>query len=1090
MLTALGFSGSINSADIKLYGNGAANLPEDNAVERADDLIENPLEIVDGGDGIFDGNDFLIFYAQGPHIWRYEAASSFFLFEKNWYTDTAFYFITLASSTPSKRIATALPSPPPSVFIDSYTDLFAHELNTTNLLNSGKVWVGEPFSTGFGGTATRLFNFSIPNRLPLKPIQIFTHFTNRSVGSKANFSVLLNDIVLQNSTLNEVSGLPLNAFATELSTRTLATSSTPDIALRFSYSSAAVGAQAWLNQFTLAVERSLRFVNDAALIFRTAEAFAAPTTASFSIGNANNNCAVWNVSQPLLPVKMSTQWTSNSIQFSQHINSVQTYIAFHPKQLLAPLILGNISNQNIHNSVAVNGLIICPPAFMAEAQRLADFHASVYGLKDAVLSTQAIYNEFGSGIADPVAIRDCIKMYAEKYAHTRPNLQYILLFGAGSFDPKNRIANNTHLIPTYQSNNSLNPLISYTSDDFFVLTNASDNINALNNTPMSLAIGRLPVTNTAEAALMVDKIIRYHQPAAQGSWRNELVLLADDGDQNLHFNSAELLAATTAKVNPSIHTNKIFLDAFPLVSGAGGARFPAVNNAIVNQIFKGALLFNYTGHGNYARLAQEAVLSNTELNLFNNADKLPLFVTASCDFAPHDDASKKSLGTALLLNSPNGAIGLVSTTRLVFASSNNTLNNHFFEAVLARNSSGSFPSLGQSVLLAKNKTLQNNGDVLNCRKFALLGDPAMQLGFAKLNMQLDSLNGQLFTANDSLLSLQPYHLVGSITEQGILQANFNGNALIQIYDKPIMETTLGNTPASIQTQFATENQLLFNGNTQVVNGKFSTTLLLPKTLSSQKGMGTIRLYANTRAESPLLRDAAGVLPIAISGNAKAASGDKIGPEIKIFLNDSLFKNGGLSAENPVLLVHFFDSSGINATGNSIGRDLLLIIDGDERNSVVLNAFYHAELGGFLNGNLRYQLPSFSAGKHSITLKAWDMANNSNTATLHFEVMPQSLLKISSVKNFPNPFSNQTVFEFEHNQPNTPLKVEVQIYNSKGAWVKSITESVKTIGTRNLQIKWTGTDNFGRKLTRGMYFYRIIVSAAAQKVQYAGKLLLL
>jgi hypothetical protein len=1089
-LASLGFNGSINTADIKLYGNGGATIPENNAAERADDLIENAIEINDGGDGIFNGADFLIFYAAGPHIWRFDSASNIFSYHKNGYSDTAFYFITVNNNSAGKRISLAAPTPNPSFSIASFTDHFAQELDLSNLLHSGKDWVGEVFSNEFGGIAARIFNFPIAGRITAKPIRMYSHLTNRSVGNNAVFSVALNEVIVQNNLLNGVTGSPLDAFATTLKTSSILNTSAADLSLRFSYSSAAAGARGWLNQFTLSVERALAFNKNEALCFRYADALTPNTTASFSIGNAPANCSVWNISKPLFPIKMAASQSLSSLSFNHTINGVDEFIAFNAGHFSTPILLGNIPNQNIHNSSPVNGLIITHPSLLTEAGRLADFHFSQYGLKDAVLTTQAIYNEFGSGSPDPSAIRDCIKMYADKYSNRSPKLQYILLFGAGSFDSKNRIANNINLVPTYQSSNSIDPLLSYTSDDFFALTNQRDDINALNNAPLSLAVGRLPVNNLNEAKIMVDKIIRYHQPAALGSWRNELVLLADDGDQNLHLNNAELIAATASTVNPSTHTNKIYLDAFPLVSGAGGARFPAVSEAIVNTIFNGALIFNYTGHGNYLRLTEEAVLSSTEVNRFNNANKLPLFVTASCDFAPFDDPSKKSLGAALLYNNPNGAIGLLTTTRLVFASSNSSINNNYLSTALSRTASGNFLSLGESVLVAKNKYLQTNGDVLNSRKFALLGDPAMRLAFPQLDLQIDSINNRLFTSGDSLVSLKPYTFSGSIRQQGLLQQNFNGIASISIYDKSRLVQTLANTPESKKTNFATENSMVFSGKARVKNGRFTVSFILPKDIQFQAGFGAIRGYAKDSSNTALNKDAAGIVPIKISGNNSVVSNDKIGPQIELFLNDELFKNGGLSAENPILLANFFDTSGINATGNSIGHDIILVIDGNEKNGMVLNNFYSAEQDGYQRGSLRFQLPTLSAGKYSLRMKAWDMANNSNTATLDFEVVKQEILKIKLVKNFPNPFTNSTVFDFEHNQPNTNLLVEIQIYNSEGSLVKRIQETVRTEGTRNLQINWAGDSNFGRKLIRGIYFYRIIVSADAQKVQSAGQLLLL
>ncbi len=407
------------------------------------------------------------------------------------------------------------------------------------------------------------------------------------------------------------------------------------------------------------------------------------------------------------------------------------------------------------------------PSLLPAANRLAAFHQSQYGYTDAVITTTQFYNEFSGGIPDPAAIRNGIKLF---YDLSKPitgsnakTLQYVVLFGAGSYDYKNIISSDRNLVPTFQSSNSLSPLLTYTSDDFYALLNNNDDINLLNDAPLSIAVGRLPVGNLQEANTLVDKIIRYHNPQnsnnttganADNSWRNQLVFIADDKDQNLHLNDAESIAATAIAANPAAHARKIYLDAFPLVSGAGGARYPSVSEAIVNQVLAGALIVNYSGHGNHLRLSEEAVISAAEVNRFNNPNKLPLFITASCDFDPFDQPSKPSIARTLLYGSNNGAIALLTTTRLVFAYSNRIMNQNYLQLAMEPlptaglgNPTGQatghlYRSLGQATMDAKNRSNQLNGDPLNSRKFALLGDPAMQLAFPELPMRINQITDQ------------------------------------------------------------------------------------------------------------------------------------------------------------------------------------------------------------------------------------------------------------------------------------------------------------------------------------------------------------
>ncbi len=1088
MLNNWGLSaGAISSASIRIYGNGGGMLPENNASARIDDLTENSIEMVDGGDGIFNGNDYFIFYAAGPHKWLYDSTNQSFAYQKNLYSDTAFYFITINTNSPGKRILTqATDTRTPQQQINSYTDRYAYESDLYNLLNSGKEWVGENFSLNFGGTTTRNFPLNWNGLIVTEPLTISTALTARSVGNTAQFNVALNNQNIQTVAIPTVSGDILGAYAKAIKTTGNYLSNQANLTLNISFQSAAAGAEGWLNQLTIIGRRALGFIDTTFLLFRDIKSIQPNAAAQFNISNAPIAAAVWNITNALQPTKIAINQNGAAINFITAVSQLKEYIAFTSAQFSTPIILGKITNQNIHNTNTINGIIITHSSLLSEAQRLASFHLQQYGYTDAVITIDKIYNEFSAGSPDPTAMRDCIKLLWDKASSASTKPAYVLLFGAGSFDSKKRIPSNINLVPVYESSNSLEPLITYTSDDFFGLIGNADDINNNNSaSPLSIAVGRLPVNNIAEARIMVDKIINYHSAKSLGSWRKEMIFLADDQDNNLHLNDAESIVATALQANPIFHPQKLYLDAFPLISGAGGARYPAVNEAIVNGIFNGALIFNYSGHGNFQRLTEEAVFSSAEVNRFNNPNKLPLFITASCDFAPHDDPSKQSLGEKLLLGNANGGIALLTTTRLVFASSNRIMNNNYIQTAFTRKADGSYLSLGEAVRVAKNNTTQNNGDVLNSRKFSLLGDPTMQLAFPKGSMRITEINNIPFPSNDSLQSLGKYTIKGQVlTASGNINTAFNGTAYPIIYDKVQSIKTLGNTVGSPVTNFNQQKNSLFSGKATVTNGLFSCSFVLPKDINFKLGDGSISLYAENG-----ITDAASNDAIKISGSSSLVSNDKIGPAIQLFLNDRLFKSGGLTHENPILIATLFDTSGINATGNSIGHDITLVIDGDERNQLVLNDYYSNSMDSYQSGELRFQLPMLTPGIHTLKVKAWDVLNNSNEASLQFTVVKQEKLQITAVRNFPNPFTATTQFAFEHNQPNTNLLVDIQIFSSAGQKVRSIQRLLNTEGTRNVQINWQGDSDYGQKLAHGIYFYRIIVTAGLQQTQNAGQLLL-
>lgn len=1133
-LTALGINTmSFPSNSLRIYGKAGGMIAEKVDTSDTDGLVELPLEI---------GPNYALFYAPGPHQWNYDTTTHRFDFIKNLYSDTAWYFITLNNIGTPKRIGNAQPDIRP-VFttVTTYTDYYAYENNRLNLLGSGKEWVGENFTEN---NATRTFSVPWSNSVPNSSLQFFTHLTARSIGASSQFAVSLNGQIVQNISLSGVSGGLLDDYAREAKTySTLATTglgNSINLSVQFQFSGNTNGAEGWLNRFSLQGLKRLIPPNANQGFYytitrentgRNTGFFSRDSTALFRIAAPLNNgnptvfsadTRVWNITKPLDPTIVETANLGSEITCKYSVELLENFACFNPSQALIPIIPSNpiVPNQNLLGLARGNsptgtndyhGIIVVHPSLLSAANRLAEFHQTQYGYKDVVITTNQCYNEFAAGTPAPAAIRNTLKLFFDysspSSAANGKTLQYIVLFGAGTYDPKNILQNaqynQRNLIPTFQSSNSLSPLLSYTSDDFYALLNNGDDVNKLNDATLSIAVGRIPVGSLTEANQYINKLIRYHQSPntnnnpsnnTDNAWRSQLLFIADDKDQNLHLNNAESIANTALAANPSLNANKIYLDAYPLVSGAGGARYPAVSDAIVNQVLAGALILNYSGHGNHLRLSEEAVISANEINRFNNPDKLPLFITASCDFDPFDQPAKPSIARPLLYGSNNGAIALLTTTRLVFAFSNRIMNQNFMAAALeplSGNTLGGlngslYRSLGEAVRIAKNRSNQSNaqtsGDPLNSRKFVLLGDPALQLALPELPIQITQIKekntGQIIPLTDSLLSLNTYEMRGRVNlANGNLANDYNGWVSVQIYDQPQTVFTLGNSAESPRTSYSTEKTLLFNGKATVTNGEFNIIFKVPKDISFGPNKANIRLNAQ-RTDSNRTQPAAGALPIRVAGNTVNNARDTTGPEIALYLNDTTFKNGGLTHENPILIAKLYDISGINATGNGIGHDIVLVLNGDQRNSIVLNSFFSNELNEYQQGTLRYQLAALPPGKHRIMLKAWDLVNNSNEKSLDFSVYKQERLKIANVSNYPNPFNangGTTTFSFEHNQTNTELLIEIQIFNSSGAMVTRLQHQKNSAGNMNTEIKWDGTSSEGNKLISGIYFCKLKIS---------------
>jgi hypothetical protein len=1086
-LNGLGINtANLSAASIRVFGNGGGMVPENNALPRIDDLAEISLDMNDGGDGIFNGSDYCLFYAPGPNQWSKDSLNSRFKHTRNRYTDTAFYFLTIGGI--GARILTQTTGGAAGITVSSYDERYYYENNLVNLLNSGREWYGEEFNNNPGGNSSRNFSVDWTGLQLNQPVTLIADMAAASVGGDADITITANGKPVQGLHFLAVSGNFLDPFATSVNQANLFTPSQSTITLNFSFSSKIQGARAWLNWFELFGRKSLSMNGNNPLFFRDWQSVNQSAIASFQITNVAATTNVWEITDAQKPIKMAIANTGNQTSFSNDVSRLREYVAFANTGLSAPIPMGKLANQNLHQSTNTQMLVITHPLLLKQANRLAAYHLQHDNLSSVVVTIDQVYNEFSGGVPDPAGIRDFVKMYYDKAgSDTAKRPCYLLLFGAGSYDYQNRIPGNSNLVPVFESANSLDPLLTYTSDDFFGLLDNTDDINQSNpNSLLDIGIGRIPAGNEAEAAIMVDKILRYQSAKSQGAWRNQSVYIADDQDDNLHVNDAEFIAADAASANTQLNQYKVYLDAYPLVSGSGGARYPAANEAIVNQVNNGTLLVNYTGHGSYLRLAEEAVLTQTELSRFRNPDKLPLFITASCDFAPHDDPQKKSLGAALLTADSTGAIALLTTTRLVFAYTNRQINDSYLKIALKPAANGDFLSLGESVKLAKNYTALLSGDFLNNRKFTLLGDPALQLAFPKLNLQLTTLNNQPINAADTLRALEKYTFTGIVTDAAGKQVtDFSGLLQVRFFDKAQTVKTLGNTTASPPLSFTQQAGILYQGNATVQNGQFSFSFIVPQDISYQPGKSRISLYAGDG-----IRDAGGInTKFYVGGQGAVRNKDIMGPVIKPYINDEQFLNGGITNEFPLLLLNLFDSSGINTIGNGIGHDITVSIDGDDKNSQVLNNFYTATNDSYQSGQVLFQLPEQTEGKHTLTIKAWDVANNSSTESLDYVVKKQAQLLVTKLRNFPNPFVGTTRFSFEHNQPGKDLQVTINIFDAEGKRVKQIKQQVNTAGTRNCEIIWRGDTDLGAKLTKGHYIYQVIVVAGNEMVKNTQQLIL-
>lgn len=1076
---------NIPSTAIQLFGNGGQMLAEANHEPRIDDLRENSILVVDGGDNVLNGSDYILFFANGPNEWQKDSVNQRFIHRKNIYSDKSYYFLAIGNN--GKRVSTATHSFTPNITVNSFSGRYFYESDTVNLLASGKQWYGEEFSNLPGRTLTRSFQTYVPGIVSGSPIQVITNCIARSAGTGSQFAIKLNNVSLGTIPVAAVGTGPYDLFARDATHTAVANISQSNPLISYTFTPGSFNAQGWLNWFEVFSRRQLIISDTGPLLFRDWLSVG-NNIAEFLIGNAISSTQVWDITDPLAPVKMVSAVPNSNLRFVNSTAMLREYIAFDERHFFIPEPLGRVANQNLHAAPPADYIIIVYPPFLQQAERLARFHEQKSGLRVQVTTTEQVFNEFASGSPDPSAIRDYVKIHHDKYRNTTNRLRFLLLFGDASYDYKDRLVGNTNFVPAYQNNISLDVLSTYTTDDYFGFLDDTEDINSgIVVNDLDIGIGRVPARNPAEAKNFVDKVEAYFHPASFGPWRNNLSFVADDEDQNLHLQDAEIIAGTAMQVAPVFDQYKIYLDAYPQETGVDGTRYPAANQASNNQVYNGTLIWNFNGHGSAYRLAEETILDQEILNSWNNPNRLPLFITATCDFAPYDNPLVHSLGENLLLRPKTGAIALMTTTRTVFASGNRILNDNYMRTALEPDANDQYRSLGDAVRDAKNLAYQSSADISNIRKFTLLGDPALTLAFPRLRVKPSRINDKPVGQADTLRATDMVKMEGEVTDRsGNVLAGFNGYIYPTIFDKSQARQTLANDPGSQPVSFQSQTSILFRGKASVSNGRFSFSFKMPKDINYQFGNGRLSLYAENGNQ-----DGNGYFTGFVVGGAGIdTSGDTEGPEIRSYLNDERFVNGGTSNEAPVLILKLADSSGINTTGTAMGHDIMATLDGDDSRVFVLNDYYQGELDSYQQGTVRFQMPALEPGFHSLKIKAWDVLNNASETILDFLVARDEALELRHVLNYPNPFTTRTQFWFEHNKPGQDLQVSLQIFTVSGRVIKTFQKAINTPGNRSSELEWDGRDQFGDRVGRGVYFYKLtVVAPGKQRKEKIEKLVL-
>jgi hypothetical protein len=1076
-LAAIGFDSPQN---IRIYGNGGEQLSYSNDEPFKDDLQE--IALYQSSNSGFGPGDYFLFYGEGAVSWSYSETKGMYLHHLHEYSESNYYYIT-SSFGAGKRIQQIDNSSlSTQATVTEYDYRVFHETESRNLINSGRRWFGESFSD-----QSLNISFNLNEIVSGTDVNIYMASCVRSAANKA-VSIKANSTQIAALSFSHVLTTDKEAkYADVKEVQTKFTTNSSDIIISHELLSPGFEDLAYLD-FIVLNSRSKLTINAPAFFFRDKNSIAPSSSALFRLSNANANIKIWNITNHNNIFEIKGSLSGSNLEFRDSVSSINEYVAVDVKYNFGkPVFTDQIYNdvgwisekQNLHGLSSVELLVVTHPDFLVQAEELAKLHREKDNMNVAVVTTEQVYNEFSSGKTDASAIRNLARMLYERASIENP-FKYLLLFGDGSYDNRGRNIDNPNYIPTYQSSDGTSPTYSYSTDDLYAMLEVGE---WSSNGTLDIGVGRIPVKSTenqTEAQGVINKIKTYYDPSVMKDWRNKLIFLGDDGesgwDNKIFMVDSDSLTKIIERCEPTMNFTKIYLDAYQQISSSTGAAYPEVENALSEAFKKGALIFNYMGHGGEGGITQEKVLQKGDFEALTNGPYYPLFMTATCQLSRFDNvvmeesgaySNKTSAGEAAFLNPKGGAIAMFTTTRLVYQSSNYRLSQNVYNNMFSKDENGNRFRLGDIIRIAKNKTTDSS----NKFKFALLGDPAITLAYGEHKVITDSINS-IFVENksDTVRALGNMIISGYVaTDDSTLISDFNGIVQVNVFDKEYIASTRGND--GIPTfDFTMRDKLLFRGKATVKNGRFDIEFKIPKDISYSYGKGKITYYAQNG-----IIDAKGYHEdFYVGGTAEYVEPDSDGPQITLFMNDSTFKEGGLTNANPVLLAHIFDESGINTTGNGIGHNISGVLDNDYSTNLLLNDYYEGELDDFRSGKLLYPLNDLEEGTHEILVKVWDTYNNSSEELINFYVkQSDNGVVIDKVFNYPNPMQETTTFQYSHNMPGEH-EVQLKIYDLTGRVIYIYEETNIESGFVSQPITWERNTASGGYLMPGVYPYRLNV----------------
>lgn len=1073
LLSQMGFS---NPATVRLFGYGGRMLPEamefsgKNAV--ADDLEEIPL---------YRRADALLFFAEGTRRWTNGVHAN------NPYSTLSYYFLTEGGTPAAFSSLPAPASPAESTFAEVY--------HYAAIDNDECAWYGggrEMFDGhDFSGTNSKVFELSLPGITGTNLTSVTWEFTAAGATQSCTAQMSLGPSFSEVVSTNVIDKITSSDNARGRRRTFTFRANTSDLKFRIA---STAGIPARLNFIRVKYPKQLT-----ALAGNASFSPECSGVVDFQIANADGNTRLWRIGRTGVPCAEVASRLIGGTLLARAADGEERYVivniaADYPE----PSVVGGIANQNLHADRGIDYVIFVPVsgALTAEAERLAAAHRSVSGLNVKVVNVAQVYNEFSSGTPDATALRRYLKMLYDRAEGTAGAPRFALFFGDCAWDNRMLSAEwkSTGLSPddlllAYEANDfegkdytgnsfSYGSLRSYVTDDYFGLLDDGEGLDIVRE-KTDLGLGRFPCHNAEQARILVDKCINYLTNKSAGIWKNKIFLLGDNGDNNLHMNDAEAVGKQIdTSGDADLLTRRIYQDAYTVTKTATGSSYPLVTQRLKAEMGKGALIFNYNGHGSPEKISHANLLLLSDMKEVQSS-ALPLWIYASCEITPIDQ-NIDDLGRASLFNATGGSVAVLCASRSVFANYNRTLNVAYVKYLLGKTSGGR-STMGESLQKAKSELVSLKSDnTINKLKYTLLGDPALYLAMPRGQIVLDKINGQPVAEGSrfQLAACSVAEIEGYVTNEDLSPASSFNGVLTGMLLCPKQKITCKGNGSTVPLVYEDYSKSIFESNVPVTAGRFTLRIPIPRDINYTDEDALISLYAVNDDHS---LDCNGhFTDIFLNGTDTSAAPDTEAPAAFLYLNTPDFPNGGITNPAPVFHADLSDNIGLSISGASIGHNLELTIDGDRTAPVSLNELFTYNFGSYNSGHVSYQLPTLSQGKHKVALRVWDVNNNVRDTELSF-VVHENGAADREVFATQNPTTSGTTFIASfYMDTSAGVEVAVEVYDIAGRRIWHKSQTVQ--GANYVSVPWRLTDTAGTPVPSGIYMYRAIIDGKETKAR--------